>query len=57
MKFPDNKPYEKGWNSFFQLFDVDQNPYTFIQDEVSAFDWQKGWQDAAEESDTWNYDL
>lgn len=49
-----NTQWQEGWDAFFALADKDENPY-LNTDEVSAFDWEKGWQDAAKESDTWNY--
>jgi len=50
----ENKQYQEGWDSFFKLLDKDENPYD-SKDEVSAFDWVKGWMDAASASDKWDY--
>ena len=49
-----NTQYQEGWDAFFNLFDKDENPYN-TSDEVSAFDWEKGWMDAANSSDKWDY--
>ena len=49
-----NNEYQEGWDAFFKLFDKDENPYN-TSDEVSAFDWEKGWMDAANSSDKWDY--
>lgn len=47
-----NTEYQEGWDAFFKLLDKDENPYT---DEVSSFDWEKGWMDAANSSNKWDY--
>ena len=49
-----NIQWQEGWDAFFTLFDKDENPY-LNKDEVSVFDWEKGWTDAENESNSWNF--
>ena len=58
-----NLAYDAGRKAFFDLLDLDENPYSYSDtevdsdEEVSFFDWKKGWKDAAEESNRWDYSL
>jgi len=44
--------FKEGYDAFFRLLDLDENPYT---EEVQAFDWKAGWKKAEELSNNWNY--
>lgn len=58
-----NIAYDAGRKAFFDLLDLEENPYPYSDtevdsdEEVSFFDWKKGWKDAANESNTWDYSL
>ena len=54
--YKNNPPYNEGRKAFFDLLDRDENPHILI-DNISAFDWNKGWTDASKESDKWDYTL